>query len=195
MKKAAIVVACAFYSFVAAGSARGAVAELWTVDPVHSTAQFTARHFGIVPVIGTIPIVRASVTLAPGAQIPTAVSAELDPSKLDTHDDMRDGDLRSAHYFNVAVTPEMRFVSTKVEGTDPKHFTIAGNLTMHGQTHPVTLDAQVIAAGKTPRGRAIIAYGATTTIDRTQWGMTYGPLIVGNSIDISLNVEAESPQQ
>jgi polyisoprenoid-binding protein YceI len=167
--------------------------ETWTVDPVHSTAQFTARHFGIVPVIGTIPIEKASVQLHAGSQIPSAVSAVLDASKLDTHNDMRDGDLRSAHYFNVASTPDIRFVSTKIEGTDPTHFTIAGDLTMHGETHPVVLNAQVIASGKSPRGRSIIAYGASVTIDRTQWGMTYGPLVVGNSVDISLNIEADGP--
>jgi polyisoprenoid-binding protein YceI len=171
----------------------GAQPETWTVDPVHSTAQFTARHFGIVPVIGTIPIEKASVQLDAGSQIPIAVSAELDASKLDTHNDMRDGDLRSAHYFNVASTPDIRFVSTKIDGTDPAHFTIAGTLTMHGETHPVVLNAQVIASGKSPRGRSIIAYGASVTIDRTQWSMTYGPLVVGNSVDISLNIEADGP--
>ena len=168
--------------------------ETWTVDPVHSTAQFTARHFGIVPVIGTIPIVHASVELNAGSQIPVSVSAELDASKVDTHNGMRDGDLRSEHYFNVAATPAIKFASTKISGSDPTHFTIAGDLTMHGQTHPVTLSAQVVGAGKSPRGRAIVAYAATTTIDRTQWGMTYGPLIVGNSIDLSINIEADAPQ-
>lgn len=169
------------------------VPETWTVDPVHSTAQFTAKHFGIVPVLGTIPIRSASVELEPGAQIPVKVTAALDASKLDTHNDMRDGDLRSDHFFNTASTPDITFVSTKISGTDPKHFTVAGDLTMHGQTHPVTLDAQVVAAGKTPRGRSLIAYSATASIDRTQWGMTYGPMIVGNGIDIALNVEADEP--
>ncbi|MFY9738616.1 MAG: YceI family protein [Candidatus Cybelea sp.] len=171
----------------------GAQPETWTVDPVHSTAQFTARHFGIVPVIGTIPVEKASVQLNAGSQIPIAVSAELDASKLDTHNDIRDSDLRSAHYFDVASTPEIRFVSTRIDGTDPKHFTIAGDLTMHGETHPVVLNAQVVASGKSPRGRSIIAYGASVTIDRTQWGMTYGQLVVGNSVDISLNIEADGP--
>jgi polyisoprenoid-binding protein YceI len=171
----------------------GAQPETWTVDPVHSTAQFTARHFGIVPVIGTIPIEKASVQLNAGSQIPIAVSAQLDASKLDTHNDMRDGDLRSAHYFDVASTPQIRFVSTKIDGTDPAHFTIAGDLTMHGETHPVVLNAQVVASGKSPRGRSIIAYGASVTIDRTQWGMTYGPLVVGNSVDITLSIEADEP--
>jgi polyisoprenoid-binding protein YceI len=165
----------------------------WTVDPVHSNAQFTAKHFNIVPVIGTIPIKTASVTLAGNGQIPVAVSAVLDASKIDTHNDDRDGDLRSAHFFNVASTPDIRFVSTKVDGTDPKHFTISGDLTMVGQTHPVTLDAQVLASGKSPRGRSIIAYSATATIDRAKWGMDYGAMFVGNSIDIALNIEADGP--
>jgi polyisoprenoid-binding protein YceI len=175
------------------GFAAAEAAETWTIDPVHSTAQFTARHFGIVPVVGTIPIVKASVEINAGSQIPVAVSAQLDAARLDTHNDTRDADLRSEHYFNVAVTPTITFVSTKVEGSDPAHFTIAGNLTMHGVTRPVTLNAHVVAAGKSPRGRPIIAYAASTTIDRTQWGMTYGPLIVGNSVDLSINAEADGP--
>lgn len=167
--------------------------QTWTVDPVHSTAQFTARHFGIVPVIGTIPIVRASVELDAGSQIPSAVAAELDASKLDTHDDRRDADLRSDHFFNVAHTPTIKFVSTKIQGTDPNSFTVAGDLTIHGVTHPVTLNARVVGSGKSPRGRSILAYAATTTLDRTQWGMTYGPMIVGNNVDLSINVEADAP--
>ena len=178
---------------VAATAVALAATETWSVDPVHSTAQFTARHFGIVPVVGTVPIKKAVVKLEPGSQIPIEVSAELDPSNEDTHNGMRDNDIRSDHYFDVATYPNMTFQSTKITGTDPKHFTIAGNLTMHGQTHPVALTAGVVGAGKSPRGRSIIAYAATGTIDRTQWGMGFGPVIVGNGIDISLNVEADGP--
>ncbi len=170
-----------------------AATETWSVDPNHSTAQFTARHFGIVPVVGTIPLKSAVVKLPSGSQIPIEVSAELDPSNVDTHNGMRDNDIRSGHYFDVATYPKMTFQSTKITGSDPKHFTIVGNLTMHGQTHPVTLSAGVVGAGKSPRGRSIIAYAATGSIDRTQWGMSFGPVIVGNGIDISLNVEADGP--
>jgi polyisoprenoid-binding protein YceI len=182
-------------AFLALGfaPALAATPQTWSVDPVHSTAQFTARHFGIVPVIGTIPIVKASVQLNAGSQIPVSVAAQLDASQVDTHSDKRDHDLKSDHFFNVAVTPQITFVSTKVEGTDPKSFTIAGNLTMHGETHPLVLQAQVVASGTSPRGRPIVAYAATATIDRTQWGMTYGPLIVGNNVDLALNVEADGP--
>jgi polyisoprenoid-binding protein YceI len=176
-----------------APAAQAAGVRTWAVDPIHSTAQFTARHFGIVPVVGTIPIVRASVQLDAGSQIPVAVSAELDAAKLDTHNDERDADLRSEHYFNVRTTPAIKFVSTKIDGTDPNHFTIIGDLMMHGETHAVMLSTRIVGSGKSPRGQSLIAYEATATIDRTQWGMTYGPLIVGNNVDLSLNVEAYQP--
>ncbi len=190
MKTASIVAAMLAVVMTAPGFA----AQTWTVDPIHSTAQFTAKHFGIVPVVGTIPIVVASVTISGGSQIPVAVSAQLDPSKLDTHFEMRDNDLRSPHFFDVMAYPMIRFVSTKIEGTDPKNFTITGNLTMHGQTHPLTLQAHVVAAGTSPRGQSIIAYAANATVDRTQWGMSFGPMIVGSTIDIALNVEADGPR-
>lgn len=179
---------------VVALAAAARAAATWTVDPIHSTAQFTAKHFGIVPVVGTIPIVAATITMNDGSQIPSAVSAQLDPSKEDTHFDMRDNDVRSPHFLDVAAYPIMKFVSTKIEGTDPKNFTIAGNLTMHGQTRPVTLAAHVVAAGTTPRGQSVIAYAASATIDRTQWGMTFGSMVVGNDIDVTLNVEADGPR-
>lgn len=190
MKRSALFVL--IFSVAATAIALAAV-ETWRVDPNHTTAQFTARHFGIVPVVGTIPVKNAVVKLESGTQIPIEVSAELDPAGEDTHNGMRDNDIRSAHYLDVATYPNMTFQSTKITGSDPKHFTIAGNLTMHGQTHPVTLNAGVVGAGKSPRGRSIIAYAATGTIDRTQWGMSFGPVIVGNSVDLSLNVEADGP--
>lgn len=168
--------------------------QTWTVDPVHSTAQFTAKHFGIVPVVGTIPIVAASVTINDGSQIPEAVSAQLDPSKVDTHFEMRDNDVRSAHFLDASTYPSIKFASTKIDGTDPKSFTITGNLTLHGQTHPVTLQAHVAGAGTSPRGQSIIAYEATATVDRSQWGMTFGPLVVSNDIDIALTIEADGPR-
>ncbi len=174
MMRLATTLTFVLVTLAAGGPAMAAQPETWSVDPVHSTAQFTARHFGIVPVIGTIPIRSASVKLNPGEQLPVSVTAEFDPSKVDTHNDMRDGDLRSPHYFDVATYPDIRFASTKIEG-DAKHFTVTGDLTMHGQTHPVTLTAQVVGAGKSPRGRSIVAYAATATVDRNAVGNELRP--------------------
>ena len=183
--------ACLLAAALVAVPAFGAQTETWTVDPVHSTAQFTARHFGIVPVIGTIPISRASVTLNPGTQIPIAVVAELDVSKLDTHNDKRDGDLRSDHFFNVASTPDMRFVSTKIEGTDPKHFTITGDLTMHGITKTVTLDVIYNGTITHPMSKKLVAgFKISGTFNRSDFGVGGAMTgVLGDEVTLMANAE------
>lgn len=162
----------------------------WKVDPVHSSATFTAIHLGISKVVGTIPIKSASLTVPAGSNVPTSVQAFLDPAGLDTHVQMRDDDLRSAHFFDVTQFPVMSFTSTSITATDDKHITINGNLTMHGVTKPVTLAAAFLASGPGMHGETRAAYTATVTIDRTQWGMTYGYPVVSNSIDLAIDIEA-----
>lgn len=162
----------------------------WKVDPVHSSATFTAIHLGISRVTGTIPIKSASLTIPSGSNVPTSVQAFLDPSGLDTHNQTRDDDLRSDHFFDVKQFPVMSFTSTSIAATDDKHISISGNLTMHGVTKPVTLAAAFLASGPGVRGETRAAYTASVTIDRTQWGMTYGYPVASNSIDLAIDIEA-----
>ena len=163
---------------------------VWKADPPHSSATFTATHLGIAHVSGIIPMKDATISTGDSGAIPVEAKASFDPSGIDTRNGDRDADLRSAHFFEVATYPAMDFVSTKITATDAKHFTMTGNLTMHGQTHPITLDGTVLGSLTDSRGRQHVAYSAKTTIDRSQWGMTYGNPFAGNSIDIDIEVEA-----
>jgi polyisoprenoid-binding protein YceI len=164
----------------------------WNADPVHSSATFTALHLGISHVTGIIPIKSASVVVPEGTNIPSSAEATLDPGGVDTRNDMRDGDLKSPHFFDASTYPVMTFKSTKIAPTDATHFTMTGDLTMHGQTHPVTLTCEYLGRMTDQRSRQHIAYTAKTTIDRTQWGMTYGAIFASNSIDLEIDIEAVS---
>ena len=167
------------------------LAALWAADPVHSSANFTATHLMISHVNGIIPILKASVVVPDGTNIPTAAQASLDPSSIDTRNSHRDDDLKSAHFFDVATYPKMEFASTKIAGTDATHFTATGDLTMHGQTHPVALTCEYLGRGNGMRpGELRIAYSCKTTVDRTQWGMNLYYPVVSNSIDLEVDVEA-----
>ena len=176
------------------GALPALAAENWSVDPVHSTAQFTARHFGIVPVIGTIPIAQASVELNSGSQIPIAVSAVLDASKLDTHNSTRDSDLRSEHYFNVATTPTIKFVSTKIRRNRSEELYDCRR----------SDDARANASGRFERAGRRRGQDAARPFDHRLLGHRNDrphavghelwAAIVGNSIDLSINVEADAPQ-
>jgi polyisoprenoid-binding protein YceI len=190
MKKAVALVAVLTLAVVTRASAAPST-SVWTVDPVHSSATFTATHLGISHVSGTIPIVSATLSVPANGTIPTEAQAQLNLSGIDTHNDMRDSDLRSAHFFDVADFPKMAFASTSITAVDATHFTIAGNLTMHGVTHPVTLNAQFIGKGPGMRpGEQRIGYVADGTISRSQWGMTGFVPVVSDAIDIHLEIEA-----
>ncbi len=169
------------------------LALTFVADPVHSSANFTAVHFGISHVTGIIPIKSSSVEVNEGSNIPTSAKATLDPVGVDTRNDRRDSDLKSPHFFDVATYPAMSFTSTRIAATDATHFAMIGDLTMHGQTHPVTLQCEYLGRMVDRRKSTHIAFTAKTTIDRTLWGMTYGNPVASNSIDLELDIEATSP--
>lgn len=132
----------------------------------------------------------ALVQIPAGSHIPASAQATFDPAGVDTRNADRDADLRSGHFFEVATYPKMAFVSTKIVPTDATHFTMTGDLTMHGQTHPVTLQGTFLGAMTDGRGRVHAAYSAKTTLDRSQWGMTWGNPFAGNSVDVDIEIEA-----
>ena len=162
----------------------------WTADPNHSTAQFTATHFGISHVNGYIPIKSATIETGASPALPTKISATLDPAGIDTRQPDRDGDLRSPHFFDVAQYPAMTFESTSIAATGDKTFDVTGNLTMHGVTKPVTLKTTFLGQMTDSRGRTHGAYEGTATIKRSDWGMTYGPVIVNDEVALTIDIEA-----
>jgi polyisoprenoid-binding protein YceI len=164
---------------------------VWAADTGHSSAEFDVTHFGISHVKGTIPIVSALATIPAGAHRPSSITATLDLRRVDTHNTRRDNDLRSDHWFDVAKFPTMTFASTSVSGTSDSAFAIVGSLTFHGVTKPVTLAATFSGRAADQQGRAHIAYTATTTIDRRDFGLTGNPTVVGTTIGITLEIEAE----
>ncbi|MBV8425364.1 MAG: YceI family protein [Candidatus Eremiobacteraeota bacterium] len=162
-----------------------------SIDLDNTQARFTAKHLLISTVQGFIPI--KSVQIALGANnVPTSIQAALDLSKLNTSNDQRDGDLRSDQFFDVQRFPTMTFASTKITPQSGGSFVMAGNLTMHGVTKPVSLNGTVGATMKDSQGKTHVGYTATGTVDRTQWGVGsgYPDAIVGNAISITIAAEA-----
>jgi polyisoprenoid-binding protein YceI len=163
--------------------------HVWAADPVHSTAQFTATHFGISHVSGIIPITSATISGATEA-LPASIQASLDPSGVDTRSTDRDNDLKSAHFLDVATYPSMTFQSTSITATGDRTFDLTGNLTLHGVTKSITLKATFLGKTVDPRGHQRVAYEAVGSIKRSDFGMTYGGMIVGDDIALTIDVEA-----
>lgn len=161
------------------------------IDPNHTSAHFSAKHLLISTVQGSVPVKSVTVTLGKD-HVPTSVAALLDLTKIDTHNDRRDNDLRSRRFLAVEQYPEMTFKSTKITTLGNGRFSMDGVLTIRGVTKPVTLDGNVAGSVNDDKGRTHVGYAATATIDRTEWnvGSTIPPAIVGNDIQITIEAEA-----
>jgi polyisoprenoid-binding protein YceI len=166
----------------------------WTLDTTHSAAEFAVKHLMISTVKGRFNTFTGSGTTNTDG---TLKSAELtiDATSISTNVEARDNHLRSADFFDVAKFPTITFKSTKIEqkGTD---VTITGDLTMHGETKPVTLKGELTAAVTDPWGNQRTALAVTAKINRKDWGLQWnqaleaGGWAVGEDVKLSVEFEA-----
>src|SRR6185503_18948814 len=114
----------------------------WQIDPNHSTIQFSARHMMITTVRGQFE--RFTGTIEGDEQDPTRsrVEIQIDAASLNTRNGQRDADLRGPNFLDVDHYPSIEFKSTRIEQVDASHGRIIGDLTIHGETHPVVLDVE-----------------------------------------------------
>ena len=167
----------------------------WNIDPAHSTAQFTIRHLGISNVTGNFTKVSGTVELNDKDITQSHVSASIDVNSIDTRVDMRDKDLKSDHFFDVDKYPTIEFKSKKLVKNGGT-LQIVGDLTIHGTTREVTLDADGPTAALTdPWGNLRRGISAATTINRKDFNLTYnntlksGEAMIGDTVKIQIDAE------
>jgi polyisoprenoid-binding protein YceI len=114
----------------------------WKADPMHSKVTFTVVHRGFSDIFGLFQKFDATVVSSKPDFSDAVFTLSVDVASINTEVKMRDDDLRSPHYFEVAKYPDMTFKSTSIRNTtgEKDKFKITGDLTMHGVTKSVTMD-------------------------------------------------------
>lgn len=171
-------------------------ASTWNIDPTHSAIHFAVRHMVVSKTRGRFS--KFSGQLVFDAENPEASSVQvaIEPASLDTADAQRDGHLRSADFFDVEKFPTASFKSTSVKDLGGEKYRITGDLTLHGVTRPVTLEATYEGTGKDPWGAERAGFSAITTLDRRQFGLEWnkaletGGVLVGEKVELNLEIEA-----
>jgi polyisoprenoid-binding protein YceI len=160
----------------------------WTIDPAHSTAQFLVTHLEVTDVDGTFTKLSGSATIDDDDLSKSSVTAAIDVSSVDTGIQMRDDDLKSADFFNVAAYPTMTFQSTKIWKTGDGTAKMTGNLTLHGVTKEVTFDVKDPAPppNQAPPRRTA---EAITTISRSAFGIASDTTLIGDDVSITLEIQ------
>lgn len=171
----------------------GLVPGTYTIDPSHSEVGFTVRHL-VGKVRGQFREFEGNLVVAE-QPLESGVNATIDLSSVDTRNNDRDNHLRSGDFFSVETHPQMTFASTGIRQEGDKVIA-TGDLTIRDTTKPVELFLEYQGTGPDPWGGTRVAFEATTTISRKEWGVDFnlpaaGELVViGDKISIELAVEA-----
>jgi polyisoprenoid-binding protein YceI len=164
---------------------------VWELDKSHSEVAFSVKHMMIATVKGKFKSFDATVELDPQAIEKSRVEATIDVASIDTHEDKRDGHLRSADFFDAENHPKMTFKSTKVtrRGEDIE---VVGDLTIRGTTKPVTLKGTFEGPAKDPWGGQRFGFSLDGAVEREDFGLQWnvaletGGVLVGKTVKIHL---------
>jgi polyisoprenoid-binding protein YceI len=165
----------------------------WDLDPAHSQIEFAVRHMMVTTVRGQFRKFSVAVDFDEANPERSTVEAHIDASSIDTGMEARDAHLQSPDFFDAAQFPEIAFRSTHIEPAGDG-YKIDGDLTIKGETHPVSLEAEIGGVVPNLQGGRRAAFSATTKISRKAWGLTWnvalesGGFLVGDDIKISLEV-------
>jgi polyisoprenoid-binding protein YceI len=165
----------------------------WDLDPAHSEIEFAVRHMMVTTVRGQFHKFAVTTNFDEANPELSTVEAHIDASSIDTGMDARDTHLRSVDFLDAAKYPELVFRSTGIKkvGDD---YTIDGELTMHGQTRPVTLDTEIGGIVPDMQGGRRAGFSASTKISRKAWGLIWngalesGGVLVGDEVKITMDL-------
>lgn len=165
-------------------------ADRYAFDKAHTQILFFVDHLGFSKSQGEFHDYDGSFTFDPEDWSKAAVEVSIRTHSIDMDDHAWDKHLRNEDFFHVSKYPTMDFRSTRVEPTGERTAKVHGELTLLGVTQPVTLDVTFNKAGEHFLSKQWIAgFSATTTLKRSDFGMTYGLPAVGDPVEVRLEVE------
>ncbi len=171
----------------------------WNVDASHSKLGFAVTHMMVSETEGKFKIYEGKVSsVNPDADFTgSTIIFSVDAASINTDDEKRDGHLKSPDFFDVAKFPKITFKSTGMKAGKIKNtYILIGDLTMHGVTKQVTLNA--IGASKIvkdPYGMERYAFKVTGVINRKDYGLAWnaaleaGGVAVSEDVRLDINVE------
>ena len=176
-----------------AGSAP-ALATTYTLDPNHTQVQFIWNHYGFTDLTGQFGKIEGTLEFDEADPTKASVNATIAIDSLDSNVKKLDGVLTGGDYFDAQKFPTATFKSTRVERAGEHGLKVTGDLTLHGVTRPVVLDVVINKIGPHPMaGRAAAGFDATTTIKRSDFGISNYVPNVSDEIRLSISTEAMVP--
>lgn len=174
----------------------GYIAGTWDIDPVHSEVSFVVRHMVVSKVRGRFNVFSGTLVTAENP-LESSVQVTIDAASIDTNQEQRDADVRSADFLDAEHYPTLTFTSTAVR---PRRdgYEVDGELTIRGVTKPVTLEFEPNGFSPDPYGGTRVGFSAKTEINRQDFGVSFnGPIpgadnamVLSDKVALTLEIEA-----
>ncbi len=169
------------------------------MDPSHSTIHARWTHTAGTPLLIAFPVYESEISFDPDNIADSSVTVTVETAEAWTGSELWDdhltGDerplLRSAEY------PTATFTSTEIVPTGEDTATMTGDLTIKDMTHPVSFDVEMKGQAQGRDGERIYGFLATTTVDRTQFGLDMAADMMGSDlvIEISSEIVEQLPEE
>ncbi|KXO78164.1 polyisoprenoid-binding protein [Acinetobacter venetianus] len=178
-------------AFALASSVTLAAPVDYKIDPTHTATVFSWNHFGFSTPSANFTDIQGVIKVDNAKPANSSVEVTIPLSSVNTNVAALDKEFQEEAWFNAAKYPNITFKSTKVETKDKKHFKITGDLTVKGITKPVVLDAVLNKQGEHPMAKVpAIGFNATTSFDRSAFGIGNYVPNVGDKITVNITTEA-----
>jgi polyisoprenoid-binding protein YceI len=165
---------------------------IWTNDPQHSRLGFVVKHLMISEIDGRFSDFSAKVITSKPDYSDAKITLTAKVASINTDVTPRDNHLRSADFFDAEKYPTLTFKSTKLVKLSSKKGYIFGNLTFHGITKPIKLNAIFFGKVINPMNKHITAgFKVTGVVKRSDYnlGPKFPEAMVSNEVRIVANVE------
>ena len=164
-----------------------------TVDSTHTYPSFEVKHNGLTLQRGRFNETAGSISFDKGAQAGT-IDITIKSASIDTGNEALETHLKGPDFFDVAKYPTLTFKGKLAKFVKGAPTTAVGTLTLKGVSKPVTLQINHFAEGANPfTKKTTFGVDASTTIKRSDFGITYGIPVVANDVKLLINVEAVAP--
>ena len=165
--------------------------SVWAIDPTHSTVAFSIDTFFFFKVNGSVADVTGTLVLDEEDVCGSSVVATIKGKSIKTGNMRRDAHLRASDFLDVDHYPDVLFQSTQVKhGTDRDMLSVVGELTVKGRSREVVLNVGVVDRSRSPNGEEVVYYTAMTELDRSDFGIKYGPWFIGRKLKVVINLQA-----
>ncbi len=164
--------------------------DTYKIDSVHSSVGFRVRHllskvqgrFGKAE--GTVKVDTADITKS-------SVDVTIDVATVSTNEDKRDAHLKGPDFFDAAKFPTITFKSSAVKEVAKGKLEITGTFTMKGVSKTIVLPVTNLGTAVDPWKNVVAAFEGAVRINRMDYGVSYGAGLVGDDVDVELNIEAK----